>query len=179
MPCNEIRSQLDRYLDEDLTADERFGIEKHLDVCPDCRTVARSDSDLAKAIAELPDISCPDSVVRRIEEATVGRPAPTRSIGRLREFLTPHRWGVALPAVLASTIVILFLVTNRPERTAEIPPSTTGTQLAEKQARWALSYVVQKIEEDGRQRTGEFVQHDLPVVIRDCLNKAIPDLRGE
>jgi anti-sigma factor RsiW len=177
--CDEIRSLFDRLLDGDLPERELKMLEEHMRDCAGCRAAAEAEKDIVRALAELPDVPCPDSVVRSIEDATFLRRGKAPRLDRLRSIPLPLRWSAASVGLAGAVIVVLLLVIGRFEPTGRPKDLDPQTELAGKQARWALSYVVQKIDEDGRQRTGEFVQNDLPLTIRNCLSGALPDFKGD
>lgn len=54
MSCHEIESLLDDYVDEELSADERLRVERHLVECPACRKATGELRSLVDAASKLP-----------------------------------------------------------------------------------------------------------------------------
>ncbi|MCK4303647.1 MAG: zf-HC2 domain-containing protein, partial [Candidatus Eisenbacteria sp.] len=65
--CDKIRSELDRFLDEDLPNRDRLRVAEHLKNCPDCRAELERERQLMDAMAELPRLRCPERVIQQIE----------------------------------------------------------------------------------------------------------------
>jgi hypothetical protein len=94
------RELLSAYLDDELTLDERHGVDRHLALCERCREDLASIKELSRAVAEEPIPDVPEELVlriaRRIDEAEV----------------TPYRRrrGIVLPATIAATIAAIGLL---------------------------------------------------------------------
>jgi hypothetical protein len=180
-PCTEIRSLIDRYLDEGLEAEERLRLEEHLESCDACRGAIRLEEEIAQELGALPTPKCPDRVIRSIESAIGQAEDGATWRDRIRAVLTTPRW-VPVPVVISLAVLALLILT-RPTGRPDAPPSSEPNheqiELAEKQARWAMSYVFQKINEKGLQKTESFVSSDLPVKIRDHLQGAVPEIKGD
>jgi len=94
------RELLSAYLDDELTLDERSGVDRHLALCERCRKDLASIKELSRAVAEEPIPDVPEElalrIARRIDEAQV----------------TPYRRrrGIVLPATIAATIGAIGLL---------------------------------------------------------------------
>ncbi|HEV7482663.1 MAG TPA: zf-HC2 domain-containing protein [Solirubrobacterales bacterium] len=113
--CREWRHSLGAYVLGDLPADERAGLQAHLEGCAECRAEAES----LKSVAVLLPLADPDRVIRpapqpspelgeRIE-ATIGG---ERKRGRQRR--QRRRFGFALGGVATAAVAALLALTILP-----------------------------------------------------------------
>jgi anti-sigma factor RsiW len=66
-PCNDIRKQLDDYLDQEATPHEARQVREHLDSCICCATVCHcAYRELAAIRARIQKVAVPGDLMRRI-----------------------------------------------------------------------------------------------------------------
>jgi anti-sigma factor RsiW len=178
--CNRVRDNLDRLLDGDLPDAERTELTAHLEVCPECRKELNDQQQAAMELAELPSLTCPDHVVRQIEENTA-IPNPGISLAdRLRGLVDSLRWR-PLAAALPIVVVILLVALLNPTKKAPDSPthSEEEVQKAKKQASWTLSYVAQTINNAQDKTVEELVRESLRSMIRTRLRDAVQKTEGD
>jgi hypothetical protein len=115
-------------VDERLTPEERFALERHLRGCPDCPREWERFQQTLHLLRSVEEARAPAGFARRVIEAADWEPWPRRLLRRI--FLPLH---VKLPLeaaalVLVSTLVI-FLYRQTPEiqRAVEAPPASVAT----------------------------------------------------
>ena len=178
--CNRVRANLDRLLDGDLPDAEQAELAAHLDACPECREELNRERQAVMTMAELPNLTCPDHVIRRVEETTsIQNPEPSLA-DRLRDLFTSLRWkplSAALPIIVAVILVALLYPTKKtPESSAY---SEEEVQIAKKQAAWTLSYVAQTINNAQEKTVEELVRESLRSMIRTRLRDAVQKTEGD
>lgn len=77
MPCDEVRSNLYEYIDQELDAETAAGVKRHLDACPECYPLAKFETKFVESIQRVTDqASAGPDLQRRILEALAQEPAP-------------------------------------------------------------------------------------------------------
>jgi anti-sigma factor (TIGR02949 family) len=103
-----LESELDAYLDGELTEDDARELDAHLAHCPDCVRFRDERLELRAAIAaQIPAFQAPDALRKRVLMAaasSTGRPRAARSI-------TVRRWSV--PLALAASLTFVAVGTWR------------------------------------------------------------------
>jgi len=178
--CNEVRANLDRLLDGDLSDPEQARLAAHLETCPECREELHRERQAMTAMAEMPLLSCPDHVVRRVEEAVASHDRAPSLAERLRGFINSLRWKPLAAASPIVAMVLLFLILKP---TGNAPDSASYTeeeiQTAKKQASWTLSFVAQKINNAQEKTVEELVKENLRSMVRTRLRDAVQRTEGE
>jgi hypothetical protein len=133
--CREWRHSLGAYALGDLPAEERAGLEAHLDGCPDCR----AEADSLGAVARLLPLADPDRFSHPAPQPSPqlgGRIAATigdeRRASRRRQ---RWRFGLALSGAAAAVAAVLAIVIGpgdgggRPEQHVEFASLPAGIKI--------------------------------------------------
>lgn len=110
MSCEPIERQLGRYIDKELSAAERDGVEAHLESCSSCQVELAELRELLAGIANAKAVPVPDSLWPSIErrlQRTETPSAPSAPLVRLRLRTVP--WAIAAGVVLAVGLGIFGL----------------------------------------------------------------------
>lgn len=104
MNCRTVRSLTSAYLEDEVTAEERDGIDEHLQICSHCSVSLFQTSRAVSLVAGLPRVSVSrgftDQVLARVADVEAAERAESRSVlPRVRVLsLSLSRWR-ALPAL--------------------------------------------------------------------------------
>jgi anti-sigma factor RsiW len=176
MTCREIRERLEAFLEDDLSGREKSAVEDHLGTCEECRREWMAATELLSALRSLPTQRCPQHVVREVLERT--RTGP-RAIEDLRGLLQPlfrpvWRPVAGIAVAVALVFVALQLSVRRPE-----PPAYSEQEIrqAERQTRWALSYVHRVIAHTQSIVQEEVIPDHVVRPVRQGLNTAIESIK--
>ncbi len=122
--------RLNDYVDGELTAPERAGVEAHLAACTACRAEVEGLRDLLRHVAGLPrEIAPPPEVWEAVREETVEIPR----IGRAAPW--GARWGIAAAVVVAAlSSGITAALLRAPAGEATLAPVTVRPVVPETQA---------------------------------------------
>ena len=122
--------RLNDYVDGELTAPERAGVEAHLAACTACRAEVEGLRDLLRHVAGLPrEIAPPPEVWEAVREETVEIPR----IGRAAPW--GARWGIAAAVVVAAlSSGITAALLRAPAGEASVAPVTVRPVVPETQA---------------------------------------------
>ena len=183
--CQNIRSLFDRFLDGDLQDSDASRLKKHLEECPACSSELQKDHDIITMFELLPELSCPEHVLRNIEAATLDQERAGFSIGRLKTAFSSFvfsRWRlVTVGAALA--IVILMIARYPVTRESEPLPveySQEEAHRARKTAKWSVVYATEKLGTAGKKVIGETMRTQLPSTIkRSIQNVSLPVTGGK
>jgi len=114
MICQDIQSQLNRYLDGELPAEERSRVEQHLSVCDDCRGMLEDLRTLSAALAKVPaPLDVPSGFAERVMAHAAQRTEPPTTIMRQWYSFSPLMriaaaamlvLGIALGALMARSL---------------------------------------------------------------------------
>jgi anti-sigma factor RsiW len=179
-PCNEVRANLDRLLDGDLPDADQAKLAAHLEACPECREELHRERQAMTAMAELPRLTCPDEVTRRIEETVAIEERQPSLAERLRGLGDTLRWrplAAALPVAVAVLLAVLLYPTKPTPDSAAY--SEEEIQKAEKQATWTLSFVAQTINNAQDKTVEDLVRESLRSMVRTRLRDAVQKTEGD
>ena len=77
MSCDEVRSNLYEYIDQELDAETAAGVKRHLDACPDCYPLAKFETKFVESIQRVTSqASAGPDLQKRILDALAEEPAP-------------------------------------------------------------------------------------------------------
>ncbi len=79
MNCGKVQNLLSCYIDRELPGVEMLQVQRHLDVCPECRREYQTLLMVKRLLSEMPVVSPPESLEERLVEKVLGSPAPARS----------------------------------------------------------------------------------------------------
>jgi len=132
MSCQEIREQLNDYVDGELATDVEHRVEEHLAACAGCREDVRQLRSLLEAAGSLAAEIEPERDLWPGVESRIGK--PERAV--LRGSWASASWvGLAAAAVLVAAVI--FQVARRDVEIAPQPVAPTAT-ISERQAEYAL-----------------------------------------
>lgn len=172
--CNRVRDKLYRFLDGDLPDEESKEVEEHLKICPGCLNELERGQELDARIKDLPQLQCPDRVVRGIEETTLSSEQESRLLERLRGWFEATRWkpAAAIAVVTAVIVAAVLYPTGQTDDPSRGTYSADEIEKARKQATWTLTYVAQTIEGAKENAVEDLVRRELPRLIRGRLREA-------
>jgi len=118
MNCDDSRTYLDAYLDDELGVAESLGVQKHLILCADCRQSQQEQLALRSALRDPEMYSQPsDDFARRIEEVVRRAARQEAQSERSAWFewlrLGTFRWVPAAAAVIVVATMGVLFVMNR------------------------------------------------------------------
>jgi hypothetical protein len=124
MSCRNFETMLDAYVDNELSAEERLRVERHLSDCPDCRAAVSEVRSLMDRAAELPRGIPPrrdlfPEIRARIEEHHAG------SVGREK---APRARRVRWIGLAASLLIVAIAGSTAlwlRDGTSSLPPVAT------------------------------------------------------
>ena len=130
--CTQMQELISRMLDEELSRDEREALRRHLEDCPDCRTMYEAFSAVSGELRE--DLVEPPESIRENVMSELRR---EQMVKRNR-----RSWRTALAAVAAALLVAVGLraaILNRNADTvklsaAALPMEVNGTAVQEEAA---------------------------------------------
>jgi hypothetical protein len=107
---------LSAYLDDELTADERDDVERHLYECPECRSDVDAEREVRQLLRDLPPVDPPFGFYERLlRDGPEAAPAPPKR----RRF----RFGLAnIAATAAAWLLILGLANLHKNGTVDPAP---------------------------------------------------------
>jgi anti-sigma factor RsiW len=163
--CEQIRSRIDEYLDQELDGAEAARLELHAGLCPACAEELALARRVQQGLRSLPALACPEPVRAAVldrarRETAQRRRAGTGILGLCRSAAAGLRRRAALlrPApALAALLLAALLGAWIAERPA--PPeiySAEQVARAEAEVRWALAYVAEV-----NRRTGEKLREEV------------------
>jgi anti-sigma factor (TIGR02949 family) len=117
--CEDIRSRLTLYLDEELEGNERAALEEHLKACEKCNAVFESERRFLEAVRQSrPLHSAPLALRDRVTNIIVDLPASAVAPPRLKRKIRRMLWGQDVSqarlwrAVAIAAVAILMLPTG-------------------------------------------------------------------
>src|SRR5579862_4039905 len=124
MNCDDSRTYLDAYLDDELGVAESLGVQKHLILCADCRQSQQEQLALRSALRDPEMYSQPsDDFARRIEEVVRRAARQEAQSERSAWFewlrLGTFRWVPAAAAVIVVATMGVLFVMNRMQASHE------------------------------------------------------------
>lgn len=123
--CEPIRDRIDRYLDDDLTRDERRSVELHLEECAACRDECDDARRIRDALRALPELDCPQTLAARILDHAGSAPSPDSD--------THHRWFLPLTmsgAALAAACLVVVAAMTWPRTLVQPQTGPNALELA-------------------------------------------------
>lgn len=66
--CRKVDALLEAYVDGDLGSPDSGFVERHLDICPECRHQAEQADLIRSGLERLPQRDCPDGVLHEVYE---------------------------------------------------------------------------------------------------------------
>ena len=179
-PCHDMRSLLDRFIDGDLSRTEKARVKTHLKACAGCRHALIKEREMATLLSDLPELSCPESVVRRIESRTFGKERKEKSYGKVWHFHASLNWQTVSVGLVGVALVALFVIhplTNRGPSAPFQYSKDEAIQVAN-QAKWSLAYLAKSVNKAERQVVENVLLKDLPKAVRKSIKNAVPLIGG-
>ncbi len=125
--CEEIRGQMNFYLDDELHVEERAAVEAHLRACQGCSEMVGRERDFLESVRESQPLhTAGDELRQKVEKILSRAPAPLRAPDRVRARLRrslaahqkfkPSRRSLAIAAtvILTLTVGLWFAINPRP-----------------------------------------------------------------
>jgi hypothetical protein len=196
--CKKSIENKDRFLDGELTGKERRQFLRHLKDCPECRLEFAREKQIIDWIANLPTLTCPEKVTRRILTETGFRKERTSFLKTLENWVGSHKWqSFSLGFATVSVVVLFFLLNPFAEKEFDTTIQYTQEEIekARNQALWSLAYAGKKIQDENPTKetlikVGEsinqasknvvenIIMKNLPGTVRKSLQNAVPLLKG-
>lgn len=101
MNCGKVQNLLSCYIDRELPGVEMLHIQRHLDVCSECRREYQTLLSVKRLLSEMPAVSPPEWLEERLVEKVLYSPAPAQS-WRLPWLPRPLRRPLAVAAAVAA-----------------------------------------------------------------------------
>ena len=128
--CEEIRGQINFYLDDELHVEERATVEAHLRACQTCSETVDRERDFLENVREArPIYSAGDELRSKVEKILNRAPAPfvapDRMRARLRRSLASYgtfkssRHSLAAAAIIVIAVMVGLWFALNPKQTAE------------------------------------------------------------
>lgn len=179
--CRDIQTQLAAFIDGDLPKAERTRVGEHLAACPVCRSEHEKLRQVTEGLRTMPEVACPERVVRKIEMVTV-KPKQADSVRTKRASwwsfsrLKPVYLGVALMAI--ALVVVVDAVRNRDQ--TEIPTFSQEEALRmREEAKLSLAYIAQVMNKTEKNIVEDVLLKDIPKAVRNTIKNSMPLLGGK
>jgi hypothetical protein len=178
--CNEIQILIEKFLNHDITRQERQNFRKHIRNCPDCRTEFGRWQKIEKELSGFPQQKCPDEVLDKIYSNTIGLKQKSVHRIRFRIFASHTGWKWAGAAVALGLILLLTIIHPIGDRNKieEISYSQEEVLKAREQAKWSLAYVAQMIQKSDKTAIDNALMIELPQTVRKAVKNTVPILKG-
>lgn len=85
MNCGKVQNLLSCYIDRELPGMDMLSIQRHLDVCPDCRREYQTLLRVKRLLSEMPIVSLSDALEERLLNSLS------------RSAASAHRWALPIP----------------------------------------------------------------------------------
>jgi len=122
MNCRTVRNLTSAYLEDEVTAEEREGIDEHLQICSRCSVSLFHTSRVVSLAAGLPRVSVSrgftDQVLARVADLDAESRAASRAVAPRASVLSLARWralpalrlpaAVWAPSLAAAAVVLAF-----------------------------------------------------------------------
>lgn len=116
MSHGDMKDRVFAFYDGELGPEERAGVQRHLDACPDCRAELAAWKASAERFFRPSPVPVSEDFVRSVMDRLEERDLPRENFWeRLRLFLNPPRLALAGAAALAAVFIL------RPDRAAVAP----------------------------------------------------------
>ena len=172
--CREIRSLFDRFLDEDLPGKEMSRMKEHLKECSACRLELQKEHEVIALFEHLPELRCPEEVLRKIETATLVEEKEAAPIRKSKLVFTPLRWRASSAVIAAAAIILLVFVLFFPGQ--KTPPSAQFSREevanARNAAKWSLAYTAATMSRENKKIVEGALGEYLPRTVRNSLRNA-------
>jgi len=128
--CDDIRSRLDAWIDQELDAQEADEVRRHLGACPQCRGLADDLARLRSAAGELGPIAPPAHIWLEVAgqiriDAGTASPSTREPRGRRAQV----QWLGLAAALVIVTIGLWMLGRTAPPETAPVSAEASGADL--------------------------------------------------
>jgi len=134
-----------------------------------------NEKSLINSIKTIPEIECPEHIIRRIETETIGSRSEKSLIRKSNFQRISPAWRVAV-ATAAVVVVSVLMIINSPvikKKKVEYTYSKEELILAEKKAKWSLAYIATILNETERSVLEDVVMKQLPETFKKCLMNTI------
>jgi membrane-associated HD superfamily phosphohydrolase len=173
--CKEAQVLLDRFLSEDLPANELNQLQAHLDSCAQCQRVLE-DEPWERLLMNLPRQTCPNRVVHEVISSI-------RKDSHKREsWLIRWHWKQMILASAAVAVTIAILI-NRPgsyqQKTAKREYSEEEIEQAREVMKWTMVYTAQKMKQSENKAIDQVFSDCLPQSVQKSIRKVLPILQGD
>lgn len=108
MSCEKIKDRIWFYLEQEITAEEAAEIEKHLEVCDDCRREMELQQEIMESLHQLPEEELPEGYHGELMEKlrSEAQPKiisfPKKTVQKKKRLL--QQWGTIAAAVLVLVV---------------------------------------------------------------------------
>jgi hypothetical protein len=110
MTCERIEELLSAYLESDLAADERAGVEAHLAACPDCAGLAALMREEMAAAAAFPEVEPSAELLARLYAVPGAKGEKKRFLRPVFDWLSRPALQPAYAAATGFLIVLCFVL---------------------------------------------------------------------
>ena len=107
LPCSEIDTLLEAFVDEALEPDQSQKVRDHVAACSACRVKLKLAYRITGELRSLPAQTCPDSVVQNVFAKMHSKEKKKRSWPLPSLFLTRPRYALGFSLGLAVILVVL------------------------------------------------------------------------
>jgi predicted anti-sigma-YlaC factor YlaD len=164
----------DRFLDEDLSGQEMSRVKEHLAECSACRLELQKEREVITLFEHLPELRCPEGVLRKIETATLVEEKEAAPIRKSKFVFTPLRWPASSAVLAAAVIILLVVVLFFPGQ--KTPPSAQFSRVevvnARNAAKWSLAYAAATMSQENKKIVEGALGEYLPRTVRSSLRNA-------
>lgn len=177
--CRIVRPLLDKMADGELRGRERRKMKRHLASCKTCRCALDREMELNRQLRQLPVVPCPS----KVEDAICQTIRMKEPVSQIKTGKQSHDWvswktfSLGL-AVSAAVLLILFIPAGKERPVFHSDYSAEDIQDARDQARWALSYLSQTMQEKENDAVTEIFGNTIPATLKNCLEKSMPLFHG-
>jgi hypothetical protein len=178
MKCVHIQDLLSNYFDGTLEKNQEKMVERHIQDCMVCEEAFEKEKEIHGILVSMPEIPCPEDVVRRIEKVTFSHRETTRT-RRKSAFSLNLSWKPLVVGAAAMAICILVLMKfPKSQEPFRAEYSREEVLDARKQAKWSLAYVAKLMSKTERQLIETVLTKELPSTVRESVQKALPIYKG-
>ncbi|MFQ6104978.1 MAG: zf-HC2 domain-containing protein [Candidatus Glassbacteria bacterium] len=166
--CQEIRSLFDLFLDGDLPRNEALGVKEHLKECSACRSEMQKELDIVTILELLPQLQCPENLLRDIEAATLDRGKNDSRARRLGFGFKSFRWQLVSAGVAAATIIFLLLVHPLNDRKEHKIAQYSQEEVlrARTAAKWSLTFTAKTMSGAEKDAVEEVLLEYFPKTVK-------------
>ena len=118
MDCSQIKKLLERYIDDELTSEERREVEAHLSVCEDCseefQILLSINSAASGNLFAEPDhsfwVEMNSNINSRIRDADKKESHKTVLLSKLKLILWPQKTNYRILGLAATAVMLVFII---------------------------------------------------------------------